>query len=162
MRIITYLLSLFGFWIIISETTHWQHLLVGAIVAIVVALLNRAYMIEISMHRYQLKNLVWIVTILGKLIRDMVVANFQVARIVLSREMPINPQVITLGCGPLEIPVSKTFLANAITLTPGTLTLDITENSFIVHCLCKESASNILLDDHVEKFCRLEGIELDE
>ena len=53
------------------------------------------------------------------LLKEIVTSNIRVARIVLSREMPIEPTLVSIDASELSI-VSQATLANAITLTPGT------------------------------------------
>jgi len=68
--------------------------------------------------------------------RDIVVSNFDVAYRVLSPRMPLEPQVILI---PLRVQTDAgiTTIANSITITPGTLTLDhdVNENALYVHVI---------------------------
>ena len=75
----------------------------------------------------------------GWLGKELVVANVQVARIVMSPKLAINPTVIRLTALP-EGPVGQAILGNSITLTPGTVTLDDHEGDLLVHCLTREGA----------------------
>lgn len=69
-------------------------------------------------------------------VKILIIANLQVARIVLSRSMPIHPRIIRYDVTGLT-PVQVTTLASAITLTPGTLAADISkgDESLYIHCL---------------------------
>jgi len=58
---------------------------------------------------------------------ELVLANLSVARIVLSPSLPIRPGIIAYETK-LESDLAITSLANMITLTPGTLTLDVSED----------------------------------
>ena len=71
----------------------------------------------------------------GELIRS----NLDVARVVLNPRLPISPTVIRLKAQPPG-PVGQAILGNAITLTPGTVTLDDHEGDLLVHCLTREGA----------------------
>lgn len=68
------------------------------------------------------------------LLREVVVANLQVARVVLDPRLPIAPVV---GRFRVTLPgdLAVTTLANSITLTPGTITLDVENGQFVVHAL---------------------------
>ncbi|MHB9288713.1 Na+/H+ antiporter subunit E [Halobacteriales archaeon Cl-PHB] len=68
--------------------------------------------------------------------KDIVVANFDVAYRVLAPAQPIEPQVILVPLR-VETDLGVTTLANAITLTPGTMTLDYdqAENALFVHII---------------------------
>ncbi|MFO8059107.1 MAG: Na+/H+ antiporter subunit E [Bacillota bacterium] len=149
-------LVLLAFWVIISETFHWQHLLVGAVIAASVAVFNRSLIEALELSRYRTAGIVLVVVMLGRLIRDMVRANIQVAQIVLSPRMPIDPHVVDFGTG-LKPALSRALLANAITLTPGTLTIDVDGDRFVVHCLTEHNARAVSHWRLIEEFKQLEG-----
>ncbi len=73
------------------------------------------------------------------LIRDIVIANLQVVREILRPRLAITPTVVEFESQqPSDL--GKVILGNAITLTPGTVTLDIVGARFRVHGLTRESA----------------------
>ena len=78
------------------------------------------------------------------LLAEVVIANVQVAKIALSPKMPVQPQVITYQSD-LKDPWLLTILANSITLTPGTMTVDISGETLLIHCLNPDYVSG--LDD---------------
>jgi multicomponent Na+:H+ antiporter subunit E len=59
-------------------------------------------------------------------------ANFDVARRVINPKLPINPGIVSFETK-LNNDFAKMVLANSITLTPGTLTIDVVDNTFYVH-----------------------------
>ena len=69
-------------------------------------------------------------------IRILVIANWQVARLVLDPAMPIRPRIIRYDVAGLT-PMQVTAFANSITLTPGTLAVDLApdERFLYVHCI---------------------------
>lgn len=76
--------------------------------------------------------------ILGEVIKS----SFEVARIVLSPSLPIQPQLISLNTTE-DSDVAKVILGNSITLSPGTVTIDIDKGQLLVHCLTDESAASL-------------------
>ncbi len=62
----------------------------------------------------------------------LVKANFDVARRVINPKLPINPGIVSFETK-LNNDFAKMVLANSITLTPGTLTIDVVDNRFFVH-----------------------------
>ena len=62
----------------------------------------------------------------------LVKANFDVARRVINPKLPINPGIVSFETK-LQNHFAKMVLANSITLTPGTLTIDVIGNKFYVH-----------------------------
>ena len=75
---------------------------------------------------------------------ELIVANFQVLRIVLSPRLKIRPGIIAYKTE-CKTPLSITSLANSITLTPGTLSVDISEydSTIFVHTLDIEEPDKV-------------------
>ena len=89
------------------------------------------------------------------LIREIIWSNLLVARIVLSPRMPLNRQIIlTKPQHPSDL--APTIYANSITLTPGTVTVDITEDGLSVHSLAKVVSDSVL---GIEMNNRIAGLE---
>ena len=73
-----------------------------------------------------------LVTYLGVFFVALIKANLDVARRVLSPSLPIRPAVVEIRTG-LKSPLGKLLLANSITLTPGTLSVDVKDDRILVH-----------------------------
>ena len=72
--------------------------------------------------------------------REVVVSSIEVARVVLRRRLVVEPKVVNIdgsGLGPVDLAL----LGNSITLTPGTLTLDVHEGRLLVHALTADGAA---------------------
>jgi multicomponent Na+:H+ antiporter subunit E len=72
--------------------------------------------------------------------REVVVSSIEVARIVLRPGMAVKPKIVEIdgsGLGPVDLAL----LGNSITLTPGTLTLDVYEGRLLVHALTPDGAA---------------------
>ena len=76
------------------------------------------------------------------LAREVVRSSIDVTRIVLHPRLPISPTVVELKAEPRD-PVGQAILGNSITLTPGTLTLDLYRGTLKVHCLTEGSARDL-------------------
>jgi multicomponent Na+:H+ antiporter subunit E len=72
--------------------------------------------------------------------REVVISSVEVARVVLRRRIDVEPKVVNVDGSGLE-PVDLALLGNSITLTPGTLTLDVNEGRLLVHALTPEGAA---------------------
>jgi len=77
------------------------------------------------------------------LLKEIVVANIDVAKCILARNMPIQPQVIHPKATQHD-DLGKVIYANSITLTPGTFTMDIDGDVFAVHALTDAAAEGVL------------------
>jgi multicomponent Na+:H+ antiporter subunit E len=74
----------------------------------------------------------------GEIIRS----SLEVARLVLSPKLPISPTVVEFSTRCTH-PVDRAILGNSITLTPGTLTLNIEGDKILVHSLTRQGAEDI-------------------
>jgi len=74
------------------------------------------------------------------LLAEIARSSLEVVRIVLDPKLPISPTVVYLDAEP-EGPVGQVILSNSITLTPGTVTLDVFEDRLCVHCLTQDGAA---------------------
>ena len=71
--------------------------------------------------------------------REIVKSSLEVARVVLRRELKIEPKIVALDATDLDR-FDQALLGNSITLTPGTLTLDVHDGRLLVHALTPEGA----------------------
>ena len=131
--------TLFVFWVLLNGTLAPDTLAVGLVAALVIALVvDGGYSV---LHGYRLtpRGLVatarFCATFLGELVR----ANIALAAIILSPALPIRPGIVTVRTR-LKSPVGRLLLANAITLTPGTLTVALDGDRLYVHWVTVASA----------------------
>lgn len=76
------------------------------------------------------------------LFKEMAVSSLQVARIVWQPKPKISPTLATLPCR-LATPTGQVTYANSITLTPGTVCLDVNERELLVHALRAEGIADL-------------------
>lgn len=115
---------------------------------------SRLSVVDREGHPYHLavrvlRNLPW-------LIREVVTSNLAVARIIVSRDMPIHSHLIRVPASQRTI-IGQVIHANTITLTPGTLTLDLRDGELLVHALTREAGDPAQSKALDEKICQLEG-----
>lgn len=79
----------------------------------------------------------------GWLAREIFRSSLEVTRAVLSPGLPISPTVAEFDSR-CKNPTDQAILGNSITLTPGTLTLQIQDGHFVVHALSESGAQDIL------------------
>ncbi len=70
------------------------------------------------------------------LVKEIIAANITVSRMILTRKEQMEPVIIHVRTD-LKTETARMMLANSITLTPGTITVALTENDLLVHCLDK-------------------------
>jgi multicomponent Na+:H+ antiporter subunit E len=91
------------------------------------------------------------------LAKEVVKSSLDVARIVLSPSLPISPQVVRIKAS-CEHPVDQAILANSITLTPGTLALDVHDGEIIVHALTQAGADELKQGEMDRRVATLRGV----
>lgn len=92
------------------------------------------------------------------LLREIVLANLQVARLVLARRPALSPRVLRVESGQSS-DLARVVLGNAITLTPGTVTLDLDGDTVLVHALTAESAADVEAGSIAKRVPRAVGEE---
>jgi len=76
------------------------------------------------------------------LVVEVIKANFAAISLIVSPKYEVEPVLVTFHTD-LKTDVARTVLANSITLTPGTITVELTDDEFKVHCLDKEMAEGL-------------------
>lgn len=76
------------------------------------------------------------------LVIEIVKANFAVVRLILTQEEEIEPALVSFRSD-LKTAAGRTALANAITLTPGTITVLLEDDVYTVHCLDESLADGM-------------------
>lgn len=90
------------------------------------------------------------------LVVEIVKANLAVFRLIYTAEYELEPAVVHFKTD-LRSTFARVLLANSITLTPGTITVALTDNEFTVHCLDKELAEGISSSVFVKLLEKIEG-----
>ena len=128
------ILILFSFivWLLLTWTLHLQHLIVGAILSILIGfifgdLFGAEYKKVLQPQRW-----FWSLVYIPIFIWEMTKANFDVAYRVIWPTRPIDPGIVKVKTR-IKSDLGKTFLANSITLTPGTLTVDLKDDILYIH-----------------------------
>ncbi|MBN1843332.1 MAG: Na+/H+ antiporter subunit E [Deltaproteobacteria bacterium] len=133
---------LFAFWMLLSGHFDAFHLTLGAICCGLVAYLFHDLLfanVRVGDMRIVVARFI---SYIPWLIKQIVLSNLHVASVVLRYRMPIDPQIVTFKTK-LETDISSVTLANSITLTPGTITMDIRDGVFYVHALDQKVADDL-------------------
>ena len=128
---------LYGFWLLISWNLDWANLFLGLVFSFFVALFMAPDLIRKEERPPFLARGFYFIRFLVVLIIQIIKANVQVVQIVLSPRLKILPQFIEVD-QPMHYPVTQVMWGNCITLTPGTLSVDVDENKLLIHFLSEE------------------------
>jgi len=90
------------------------------------------------------------------LIWEIVKANVDVARRILDPRLPVAPRLIKVKAGQ-RLDLGRVVYANSITLTPGTVSLDVDGDEITVHALTREAAQGVETGEMDRKVSWLEG-----
>lgn len=126
---------LFFFWMIITESTDLDSILVGIGLCLLVVWFNR----DIMVKEQEFPPLTWrrfrILCSHGiRMVIEVIKANVQVVQIVLNPTLKFN-QGLVIFTPKLRYEWNEVLFANSITLTPGTLTLEVEHDVYTVHVL---------------------------
>ena len=130
-------------WIIFNEKFNLEILLFGLVISAVVFVFVCSFMDygvkkELDFYR-KLPGMLGYVFVL---IKEILVANLNVCHLILSEEEEIDPALVQFQTD-METPEGRAFYANAITLTPGTITVSLENDTYVVHCLDESMAQGI-------------------
>ena len=135
------------FWLFLSGQYDVMHISFGIFSVILVLLINhpiRRHLFSLEEHSETLKlSIPRLIFYIPWLLWQIVIASIQVACVVLHPRCPIDPALVRFKTG-LGNTSSKVILGNSITLTPGTITLEIAQDEFLVHSLMDASCTGIL------------------
>ncbi len=147
---------LLAFWLAISAEVDVQHLLVGA----VLALMTVWFLHDLGPRLPRLlsaEELLLLGHCLMTLIRFIIQSNIAVAKTIILSSPPVGPVFVVMR-PPIESNWGRVLLANCITITPGTVTVDIDPKTgqFIVHVLTDEAAAELFSWQIIREISHLE------
>ncbi len=158
-RSFLYLLALsFLTWFALTSSLAFQEVVVGIGICVVLSLWLNSYYLKLGLPPLSAKRLGFFLVYLAVLLWEIVKANLDVAYRVVHPRMPINPGIVVIKTG-LKSDIAKMVLANSITLTPGTFTLDVVGDSLLIHWINVKTQeaerATELIGKRFEKYLRL-------
>ena len=139
---VTYLAA-FVVWLLLTWSLDPQEVLAGLAVSALATYLTRDLLVELPPSKpFHPKRYLWFLYYIPVFFWHMLRANLDVAYRVLHPEVPIRPGIVKVRTN-LKRDISKTMLANSITLTPGTLTVDVVGDFLYVHWINIVSADPV-------------------
>ena len=138
------IILLFILWIIFNGKITLEIAIVGLIVSLAVTVFCKKFFFD---EKRNVKHIIeedfMTVAYIGVLIVEIIKANIAVLTIMLSPKIEIEPYFCTFTTD-LKNPIHRILLANSITLTPGTITVELSDKGvYKVHCLDKSMADGI-------------------
>jgi len=120
-------------WCLLDWVPDWQHLIVGGFVsAFVTFMIGDLFITRPHVLKHPLRYWYFFAYYLPIFLWECFKANLDVAYRVLHPRLPINPGIVKVKVE-LKTDTALTFLANSITLTPGTMSVDIDKDNGILY-----------------------------
>jgi len=141
MRTLFVSVFLFAFWVLLSG--HLSPLLLGfGVLSVSLVMWLVARTDRVDREPVVLYPSLGLIGYCAWLMWCVVRSNIDLARRIWDPALPIYPSWIRLDIE-VSTPLEKTLYANSITLTPGTLTLDVHEGRLLVHALTPNGAAGL-------------------
>ena len=149
MRRLTYFVVSFIVWLLLTWTLEVQVVIAGLAASIVVALLFHEILPKEHRIFVSPMRLFWLLVYIPVFFYYVIIANLDVVYRALHPKMPINPGIVKIKTE-LKTDSGITALANSITLTPGTLTVDLTDDGFLyIHWINVKSTETEEATKHI-------------
>ena len=132
MRHLALFILTFLFWLLLTFDLSAANLIAGGCAALVTSLIFAKYFLSSTSKFLQPQRYFWLLVYLVVLIWECLKANFDVAYRVLHPAMPIKPGIVKVKLE-LQSDFARAMLANSITMTPGTIAVDIVDDYLYVH-----------------------------
>jgi multicomponent Na+:H+ antiporter subunit E len=146
---------LFVFWLLLSGYFTVFLVTMGALSAVAIVLLGRR--MEVIDREGHPIDMGWrVLTYWPWLLKEIAKSAWDVARIIVDPRLPISPRLVRAKTSQ-KTAVGVVTYANSITLTPGTISVDVREGEILVHALTRESAAGLLEGEMDRRVTRFEG-----
>jgi multicomponent Na+:H+ antiporter subunit E len=131
-RRLTYWLAAMLVWLVLVWTFHYQELLAGAVAALMTALVFGAGLPLRPVKLLDPRRWFWLAVYIPVFAYQVLKSNIDVALRVLSPGLQIRPGIVRIHTS-LKSDIARVFLANCITLTPGTMSVEVHDDKLYIH-----------------------------
>ncbi|MBI2312331.1 MAG: Na+/H+ antiporter subunit E [Betaproteobacteria bacterium] len=148
-------ITLFAFWLLLSG--YFTPFLLVAGIASAVAITAFGWRMDLVDHEGHPVHLGWRSLIYWPwLVKEIVLSALAVSRIILERRLPISPTLVRVKPSQ-KTTVGVVTYANSITLTPGTVSVEVSTEEILVHALTREGAESLAQGDMDRRVSQFEG-----
>lgn len=126
-----FFISLLIIWLFLAGT-NIQEIIVGVIVSLLLSIIFFSKAAIFSEIKLNPKSIVFSLIYIFVFSIELIKSNFDVAKRVVQRKVPINPGIVKVRTK-LKSKLGRVILANSITLTPGTLTVETNGEDYYIH-----------------------------
>ncbi|MCJ7553520.1 MAG: Na+/H+ antiporter subunit E [Ignavibacteriaceae bacterium] len=111
-------------WFALTDIKNYQEVLIGIAISALITFLAGQFLITTEKSQHPVKRFLHFLIYIFRFFWEMIKANLEVAYLVIHPMLPIKPGIVKIKTK-LTKDSAITVLANSITLTPGTLTIDV-------------------------------------
>jgi multicomponent Na+:H+ antiporter subunit E len=142
-KFITAFIFIFILYFLLSNSFNIEELIAALSLSCIIGIFF-AKLVPLELKYLNPIRLYWFIVYIPFFVLEMIKANLQIAGIVVNPGLPINPGIIR-GKTKLKSAIGRLLLTSSITLTPGTLSVDIDDDEVAIHCVVvKENADLII------------------
>lgn len=157
MRALSLFLALFGFWLLLSG--YFVPFLIAAGAGSAGAVVLLAHRMQVVDHESVPINFIWRIPIYWPwLFKEIAKSAWTVARIIVNPRLPISPTLVRVRTSQ-KTSVGVVTYANWITLTPGTVSVEVNREEILVHALTREGADGLLEGEMARRVTQFEGLK---
>ena len=125
-------------WMTFTTSLEPAELITGLFVSLIIAVFSSGFFSCCGLGVLFSTSIIYVVQYFFVFLWALVKSNFSMAKRVISPSLPINPGIVEFKTN-LKNDTAKLILANSITLTPGTLTVDLKDDTFYIHWIDVEA-----------------------
>ena len=149
------IITLFAIWLLLNNSLQTEVVISGAVISLILPWLFCGKCDVFTHLRLTPKAMLYSLLFFFTFVVELVKSNLDVAYRVLSPSLPINPGIVEVKTK-LKSKIGRVILADAITLTPGTFTLELAGDSMFIHWIDVKSTdleeSTLLIVRKFEKY----------
>ncbi len=145
---------LFAFWLVLTGSFAPFEVAIGVALSLLLGTWSARMLWPEDAPVLSARQLFRLLVYIPRLLASIVMAAIQVAEVVLDPRMPIDPIVVSHRAV-FARDLSRVTYANSITMTPGTLTVDVEGDTFYIHCLAERFATDIATGDLERRVSRV-------
>ena len=148
----------FALWLALSSKFDRLELICGGLVCLIISLFATHIYSKLGFPSLSTKMVLFFLVYIIVLFWEVIKANLDVAYRVIHPKMPIRPGIVVIKTR-LKSDIAKMILANSITLTPGTFTLDVIGDELLIHWINVKTEdtdeATKIIGERFEKYLRV-------
>lgn len=129
-------------WVLLTGSLAVDELLLGGLVSLVVVFASGSRLALLSGIRLTPQAPLHLLRYLGYFFQQLALSNLDVARRVVAVDLPVNPGLVEVRTG-LTSDLGRMLLANSITLTPGTITVEAEGDRLLIHWIDRSPGTDL-------------------